>query len=522
VTVVTSLLFATLLLARPAAAETAPATTGATKTAVREWRQKHEVDIVGSLADLLSIPNVASDAPNIERNAEAIRSAFEARGAKTELLRVEGAPPAVFADLPAPGATRTIAFYAHYDGQPVHPEEWTGDPWKPVLRDRALREGGRELPRASWNAPLPPEGRLYARSASDDKAPIVGLLAALDALAAAGKRPSVHLKFFFEGEEEAGSPRLARIFSDHAALLSADLWLLLDGPVHQTRRMALYFGARGVTDLQITLYGPSRPLHSGHYGNWAVNPIAALVRLLATMRDDEGTILVPGMLEAVRSPTEAEKRAVAEVPPAEEALRRTLQLGRTEGNGKSLAELVLSPALNFRGIAGGAVGEATTNAIPTEARASIDFRLVPDLTPAIVRDRVEAHVRAQGYTVVHETPTPEARLAHPRVALLDWGPGYPAARASMDLPASVAVIRTVESWNGGPVVRLPTLGGSIPMYLFSDVLRTPVVGVPIANHDNDQHAANENLRLQNLWDGIEVYASLMADLDGFWPAATRP
>jgi acetylornithine deacetylase/succinyl-diaminopimelate desuccinylase-like protein len=172
--------------------------------------------------------------------------------------------------------------------------------------------------------------------------------------------------------------------------------------------------------------------------------------------------------------------------------------------------------LNLRGIAGGAVGETTTNAIPTQATASIDFRLVPDLTPERVRDLVEAHVRRQGYAVVHEAPTPEERLASPRCARLVWGPGYPAARASMDLPASLAVIRAVEEGAGGPVVRLPTLGGSIPMYLFSDVLHTPVVGVPIANHDNDQHAANENLRLQNLWDGIEVYAALIAGLGEAW------
>jgi acetylornithine deacetylase/succinyl-diaminopimelate desuccinylase-like protein len=494
-----------------------PAEAARIRREVREWRHRNEAAILRSLADLLSIPNVASDAANIERNAGAIRRAFEARGARTELLRVANAPPAVFAELPAPGARHTVVFYAHYDGQPVRPAEWEGgDPWKPVLRDGPLREGGREIPWESLPSPLPPEARIYARSSSDDKAPVVGLLAALDALAQAKRRPSVNLKFFFEGEEEAGSPHLQQILSENAPQLSSDLWLLLDGPVHQTRRMALYFGARGVTDLEITVYGPSRPLHSGHYGNWAVNPIAELAWLLTTMRDDDGKIRIDGFAEAVRPPTEAEKRAVAEVPPVEEDLRKSLQLGRTEGAGKPLAELVLQPALNLRGIAGGAVGETTTNSIPTEATASIDFRLVPDLTPARVRELVEEHVRRQGYTVVHENPTPEERLAGARCARLVWGPGYPAARAPMDLPASRAVIRAVEEGTGGPVVRLPTLGGSIPMYLFSDVLHAPVVGVPIVNHDNDQHAANENLRLQNLWDGIEVYAALIAGLGGAW------
>ena len=519
-----ALLLAAFLSGGASAPAPAPAPVpapGSLRAEVRAWRERHEVEIVRAFADLLSIPNVASDTANIERNAEAIRAAFQSRGARAELLGGEGGPPAVFAELPAPGAKRTVILYAHYDGQPVHPSEWTGDPWKPVLRDRALRDGGQEIPWEGLAAPLPPEARVYARSASDDKAPIAGLLAALDALKAAKRRLSVNLKFFFEGEEEAGSPHLARLLERNAARLKGDVWLLLDGPVHQTRRMALYFGARGVTDLQITVYGPSRPLHSGHYGNWAVNPIAELVSLLATMRDDEGRILVEGFAEAVRPPTEAEKRAVAAVPPVESDLSRSLELGRTEGEGKALAELVLRPALNLRGIAGGAVGEGTTNAIPTEATASIDFRLVPDLTPAIVRDRVEAHVRKQGFAVVHEKPTKEARLSNPRLARLDWGPGYPAARVSMDLPASRAVIRVVEESAGAPVVLLPTLGGSIPMYLFAEILSTPVVGVPIVNHDNDQHAANENLRLQNLWDGIEVYAALMAELGKAWEAEDR-
>ena len=226
---------------------------------VRAWRAAHEVEIVRELADLLAIPNVASDSANIERNAEAIRAAYARRGIAMELLRSPGAPPAVFGERRVPGASRTIVFYAHYDGQPVVPAQWTGEPWKPVLRDKSLRDGGREIAWDGIKVPLDPEWRVYARSASDDKAPIVGLLAALDALSAAGRAPTANLKFFFEGEEEAGSPHLERILRDHADKLRGDLWLLLDGPVHQTRRMALFFGARGVTDVEMTVYGPSRP-----------------------------------------------------------------------------------------------------------------------------------------------------------------------------------------------------------------------------------------------------------------------
>jgi len=253
-----------------------------------------------------------------------------------------------------------------------------------------------------------------------------------------------------------------------------------------------------------------------------VNPIAALVRLLGSMRDDEGRILVPGFLDDVRPASEAEKRALAQSPDVDAELRRTLQLGRTEGDGAPLLERLMLPAMNLRGISGGAVGAGATNSIPTEATASIDFRLVPDQTPDSVHERIEQFLRAQGFTIVREDPSPEVRRAAARIARLVWGAGYPPSRTPMDGPVSRAVIRTVEQSAGAPIVLLPTLGGSVPMYLFTDLLKTPVVGVPIVNHDNDQHAANENLRLQNLWDGIEVYAALMTRLAPVWQEEIAP
>jgi acetylornithine deacetylase/succinyl-diaminopimelate desuccinylase-like protein len=373
-----------------------------------------------------------------------------------------------------------------------------------------LEDGGRELPSGAWQGPLDPEWRLYGRSASDDKAPIVAMLAALDALRAAGAAPSVNLKFLFEGEEEAGSPHMEALLAAHGALLGADAWLLCDGPVHQTRRMQLYFGARGITDVEVTVYGPLRPLHSGHYGNWAPNPAVVLAHLIAGLRDRDGRILVPGFYDDVREATPAERQAVAETPDVDGELMQAFGLGATEGG--PLAERILLPALNVRGLSSGAVGATAANAIPTEATASIDFRLVPDQTPQRVRERVEAHLAAQGFFVVRETPDAATRRAHPRVVKLAWGPGYPAARTALDLPVSRAVARAVEEVVGGPVIRLPTLGGSVPMRLFADKTGSPIVGLPIVNHDNNQHAANENLRLRNLWDGIEIYAMILSRL----------
>jgi acetylornithine deacetylase/succinyl-diaminopimelate desuccinylase-like protein len=221
----------------------------------------------------------------------------------------------------------------------------------------------------------------------------------------------------------------------------------------------------------------------------------------------------------VRPVTAAERAALDAAPGGEDALRRELALASTEAGGARLVDRLMLPALNVRGVSSGAVGSKAANAIPTEATASIDFRLVPDQRPAKVRELVEAHLSGIGFRVVHDTPTLEQRRTQPRLVKLEWDMGYPAARTDMALPFSRAVVRVASEAAGGPVVTLPTLGGSVPMYLFAEASKAPIVGVPIANHDNNQHAANENMRLQNLWDGITIYAGLFARLGVVWEGA---
>jgi acetylornithine deacetylase/succinyl-diaminopimelate desuccinylase-like protein len=277
--------------------------------------------------------------------------------------------------------------------------------------------------------------------------------------------------------------------------------------------MQLYLGARGVQDLELTVYGPSRALHSGHYGNWAPNPAVELAHLISTMRDPDGRILIPGFAEATRPLTEAERKAIAAVPAVEDQLRKEVALGRTEGS-DSLLMSIMRPALNVRGMQSGGVGERASNAIPTHATVSIDFRLVPNVMPDVVKTSTERFLRSLGYSIVHQPPTDAQRRASLKLVYLRWGPGYPASRTEMSSPAAQAFIRTVSHSSGKDVIVLPTLGGSVPMYMFAEL--APVVGVPIVNHDNNQHAANENLRLQNLWDGIELFAGILAGLGHQW------
>src|SRR6185503_11669117 len=318
------------------------------------------------------------------------------------------------------------------------------------------------IPMPSAGERVDPEARLYARSAGDDKASILAILGAIDAMSAARVPRSVNLKVFFEGEEEAGSGHLRQILEKHAQLLTADAWLFCDGPVHQSGRQQLIFGMRGVTGMELTVYGPARPLHSGHYGNWAPNPGAMIARLIAGMRDDEGRITIAGYYDDVRPISEAERRAVAALPPYDSTLRRALALGRSEGAGALLAERIMLPALNVRGIRVGGVRETGSNTIASEAYASFDFRLVPDQSPERVRQLVEAHIRSQGYFVTSDSVTMALRLAHPRVARVEWESGYPASRAPMDGPFGRAVLTALADGAAAPPLLVPTFGGSGP------------------------------------------------------------
>jgi acetylornithine deacetylase/succinyl-diaminopimelate desuccinylase-like protein len=432
---------------------------------------------------------------------------LERRGVAARLLESPtGGPPAVFGELRAPGATQTIVLYAHYDGQPVRLADWTTPPWTPTLRAAPgrLSDPVIEMPQADTVAG---EARLYARSAGDDKSPIVAMLAALDALRAAGTSPSANLKFFFEGEEEAGSPHLEALLRAHAPLLRADTWLFCDGPVRVNSRPQLVLGVRGIVDFGLTLYGPSLALHSGHYGNWAPNPIVELAHLITAMRDADGRVRIPGFYDDARPPSAAELRLLRSAPQADDSLRRALGLHRTEGGGAPAGERVLLPAFNLRGISGGTLG---VNAIPTEATASIDIRLVPQQRPERVRESVEAFLRARGYTIVNTDAAPPVGVERTRLARLTWGEGYAAVRTPPDAPAARRLSALLREAMGTEPVIVPSAGGSLPLDIFRRALGAAPIILPIVNADNNQHAANENLRLGNFFDGIVVYSMLMA------------
>jgi acetylornithine deacetylase/succinyl-diaminopimelate desuccinylase-like protein len=480
---------------------------------VQEYRKANEHRLVDEFLSLLSIPNVASDHANIRKTAMFIMEMMRRRGLNPRLLEAQtpNTPPAVFAELITQGATRTLILYAHYDGQPTDPKQWTGSlPWQPVFRSAALEAGGKTIPNPVQGETIDPEWRIYARSASDDKAGVMTILTAFEALKAKGIALTSNIKFFFEGEEEAGSPHLSEIIKLHHKLLEGDAWIICDGPVHQSGSKQVVFGARGDTNVDITVYGAKRPLHSGHYGNWAPNPAFALARLLASMKDESGRVTIAGWYDDTEPLGDLERRAIADAPQYDQELMKQLGLAATENTGKALLDLINMPSLNINGFGSGDIGSLARNIIPTTATAVLDLRLVKGNDHHRQVERLKEHVRKQGYLVIDRDPTNEERLKHSRIAKIIARPGgYNADRTRMDLPISVAVVQAIQSTSQDKVVLLPTSGGSLPISIITENLKTVTICIPIANYDNNQHAENENIRLQNLWNGIETYAAVM-------------
>jgi acetylornithine deacetylase/succinyl-diaminopimelate desuccinylase-like protein len=478
---------------------------------VRDYRIRNESRILREFVDLLAIPNVASDSAGIAKNAAALVSMMEKRGLSPQLLRGAdaSAPPLVYGEWKVPGATRTIVMYAHYDGQPTDASKWNGSqPWSPIFRSAALDKGGQTIPfpKAETN----PEYRIYARSASDDKAGVMAFLVAIDALKSAGRTPSVNLKLVFDGEEEAGSPHLGDIIRRNASVLKSDAWIICDGPVHQSGRKEVVYGVRGDVNVDMTVYGANRPLHSGHYGNWAPNPAMMLVHLLSSMKDESGKVLIARWYDDVTPLGSLERRAIRESPQFDDTLRTQLGFMKAEGGGKALADLINLPSLNIDGITSAETGPGARNIIPTTASVTLDLRLVKGNDYQRQIQKLIRHVELHGFFVIDRPPTPLERLAHSKIAMIrQRGGGYNAERTPMDLPISKSVYAAIANLFPGRTIAMPTLGGSLPLSVISDALHVPTITVPIANYDNNQHAEDESIRLQNLWDGVEMMAALM-------------
>ncbi len=500
-------LFSALLLVLPMLNFAQPAI-----EASRSWISKEGPHILSEYAELLSIPNHASDSVNIHKNARLIEQKFTDRGFDMRLLTLPGAPPIVYGEKLVPGATRTVCIYVHYDGQPVDPLLWNHDAFDPKMYDQSIYNGGKMIPMPKEGEPISEDWRLYARSASDDKAPLIALLAAMDALKAGNMGYSSNIKLFFDGEEESSSPNLESYLTTYNTLFQdIDVWVLCDGSVYQTGDPSFKFGGRGITSMQLTVYGAERPLHSGHYGNWAPVPGQMLARLLTSMKAEDGTVLIDGYYDSIDPLTEREKEMLDNIPNIDSMLKTELGIVQTEGNGQPLMERLLYPSLTIKGLSSGSVGDLARNIIPEFAIAELDMRLVKGNDPEKMMDLVEAHIQKQGWHIVREDPDMATRRKYPKIVkVVRSQDGFPATRVDISQAAIQDVIKGVESFTGENAVFLISSGGSNRVNdAIYKMLKTPAIQVNMVNHDNNQHAANENVRIGNLWYGIDLMSVLL-------------
>jgi acetylornithine deacetylase/succinyl-diaminopimelate desuccinylase-like protein len=482
---------------------------------IREYVLQNDKKMIEEYVQFLSIPNVSADTPNILKNAAFIQKMMQRRGIEAELLQgtTPNATPAVFGEIKTPGATSTIGFYAHYDGQPVNPKQWHDglEPFKPVLITAPMESGGKIIGPYKSGDPVNADLRISGRGSSDDKAGVMVALNAYEALVKTGKAVSANIKFLFEGEEETGSIHLDEIFIKHKEKLQADTWIVVDGPRHISGRKSISYGVRGDVNVFLTIYGARRPLHSGNYGNWAPNPANRMVQLLASMKDEDGMVLVKGFYEDVTPLTALEQQALVQLPAVDEKLKGELGLKEAEMPGKLLAQAIMLPTLNINGIQSANVGALAGNVIPTKAEAVLDLRLVKGNDWKRQVQKVIDHIKSKGYYVLDDKePTDEERRNYVKLIRIKTEHGYNAQRTSMDLPISKMIQQAVQSTTKEPLVLIPSSGGSLPLVLFEEILNTKVITVPVVNYDNNQHAENENVRISYLWEGIETVAAIMA------------
>jgi acetylornithine deacetylase/succinyl-diaminopimelate desuccinylase-like protein len=480
--------------------------------AAEQYTKENGAAILQEYKELLEIPNVSSDLNDIQQNAEWIINAFEKRGVSMDLLELPdepNVPPVIYGELKAENAERTLVIYVHYDGQPVDSQNWTHKPWKPTLYSASMEEGGKPIDFPQKAEKVNPDWRIYGRSASDDKAPIPALLATLEVLQQNDIPLTSNVKLFFDGEEEIGSPNIRKYLEQYKDKLQGDLWLFFDGPKHQSGRPQVVFGVRGVTGMEVTVYGASRSLHSGHYGGWTPVPGQLLADLLDSMKDPNGQILVEDFYKGTAPITEADYEAFETLPDVDNDLRQDLGLSWTEFDNRPLIESYMYPTLTIRGLESGNVGEKARNVIPSEATATLGIRLAKGNDPTEMKNRVEDHIREQGFHIVREDPDRETRLNNEKVAKVTRSGGYDAVRTPIDHPKAQQVVKAVEEVTTEEVILYPTMGGTLPLFHFTEILETPLVIVPIANHDNNQHAPDENIRIGNIWYGINIYSSIL-------------
>lgn len=505
----------TVSIAAPLAAQQAPS-----PERIEALTASRADDAFALYRDLLSLPNDANHPDDILRLTEWLESRFEERGFATERLEMPGSD-AILATRDAAGTDRTVLIYLQADGQPVDPSAWHQEsPWTPALKAR--REGApmtsvdghpdawESLEWERLYAEPDPEWRMFARSASDSKGPIAQFLSAITVLDEAGVEPDFDMKVIIDTEEEMGSPHLPEAVERYRERLAADMLVIFDGPPHNSGEPTLTFGARGIADITLTTYGPRVPQHSGHWGNYVPNPAVRLAQVIASMKDADGRVTVPGFYDGIT--IDPATRAILEAVPDDlEQLHDRMGIADPDDVADTPQEAIQYPSLNLRGMRSAWVGSEARTIIPATAVAEIDVRLVRESDPDRLIGLIRDHIEGLGYHIVSgRDPTDEERASHGRLIRFDSSVSYVAFRTDFDSEPGRWLVSAFERLFGERPIMIRTGGGSIPISPFVTTLGVPAVQVGTVNPDNNQHSPNENLRVFDFLRGIRIMAAVLS------------
>lgn len=476
-----------------------------------EVSKKYGLKHIPTLQSFLSIPCDANDRENILKNVDWVEKTFESIGFTSLKLETPTIPILLLQKTTEKPGAKTVMFYFHADGQPVVPSEWKQkDPFNPVLKMKdTITHQWSDLPFEILQNEFNPEWRVFARAASDDKGPGIMLLAALDALQSLGIKTEYNIKILVDFEEEKGSVHLPGIVQKYKDILKADLLLVLDGPAHDSNLPTLAFGARGILTVSLTTYGAYSDLHSGHFGNYVYNPAWRMVKLLSTMKTSSGKVLIQGFYDGVII-DRATKEYLKTIPDNISSLYKRLGIKKSEKVGDSYRESLMYPSLNIRGLKSGEIAEKAGTIVPERAVAEIDIRTVTQTPPDALMRKLRTHIEKHGYHIVENDPTPEERAKYDNLIKLNFRPPYGAFSTPLTGKSAAWLEKAINKSSNQTLVKLPVMGGSLPISPFVSQLNIPAIIVPTVNSDNNQHSFDENLRLGNYIEGIKIFIGILS------------
>ena len=446
---------------------------------IYSYIDQHSRRFIDELADFVRQPSISSQGVGIEECARLLSRMMADVGIHAESLPMGGDtnPPLIYGEIKSSTAQKTLLVYGHYDVQPPEPiDAWESPPFEPAIRN----------------------GRMYGRGTADNKGQMFAHLKAVEAIVKTGSRLPVNLKFMFDPEEEIGSPNLDRFIRTTGDKFKADIGFYADGPLHTSGRPKISFGNRGMCYVEINHREAIRDVHSGHYAEALPNPNWRMIRLLNSLKDEDGRVRIAGFYDDVLPVTDAEKAALSRVPFDESAVLEDLKVKRLNiSEDVGFWEVTtLAPSLNIAGYASGYGGEGSKTIIPCKTRVKIDMRLVKNQDPIDIFEKFKHHMETHGFG---DFDVKMLGCCGPR-------------RTPLDHPDEPAFIEAAHKVHGKEPVVLPSGGGTVPLAFFDDYLNMPLIAIPYGNPDEMNHAPNENFDLDLFIKGIKTSATLFYEL----------